>query len=206
MRRQKIEGQTLNDPCRTAGGYQLVDWKDKNKGENRTVAFLQYGCQTNDFDPPLNSLVLPNVLSHLSCFCRKLSPAAVRNFFLKKTTNMTVTATKILTTDTVPKYLEERWDEITQEMGTDSLSLDGVEVKAIQGGNVNYAFCIILQDGKTIFLKQVSPRKKSISYIGTRLYFAMLNNSHHPKSHPFLTIIGTGICCHIWSRWFPINI
>jgi 5-methylthioribose kinase len=94
---------------------------------------------------------------------------------------MTVTAAKILTADTVPKYLEERWDEITKEMGTDSLSLDGVEVKAIQGGNVNYAFCIVLQDGKTIFLKQVSPHKKTGGHIGTRLYFAIVQPSSSPE-------------------------
>jgi 5-methylthioribose kinase len=72
-----------------------------------------------------------------------------------------------------------------------------VEVKAIQGGNVNYAFCIVLQDGKTIFLKQVSPHKKTGGHIGTRLYFAMkqftspeipslLNDNRHRNLLPFL--------------------
>lgn len=68
---------------------------------------------------------------------------------------MTVTAAEILTAETVPKYLQERWEEVSHKIGDTSLSLEGVQVKAIQGGNVNYAFCITLQDGKTIFLKQV---------------------------------------------------
>ncbi|KAG7341439.1 5-methylthioribose kinase [Nitzschia inconspicua] len=67
---------------------------------------------------------------------------------------MTVTSAEILTAETVPKYLEERWDEITKNIGDDSLSLDDVKVHAIQGGNVNYAFCITLNNGQTIFLKQ----------------------------------------------------
>ena len=67
---------------------------------------------------------------------------------------MTVTESKILTAETVPKYLEERWAELSAKIGT-SESLEGVQVKAIQGGNVNYAFCITLKNGKTIFLKQV---------------------------------------------------
>jgi hypothetical protein len=93
-------------------------------------------------------------------------------------TNMTVTAANILTVETVPKYLEDHWDEITKGIGgsCDSLSLEGVQVKAIQGGNVNYAFCITLQDGKTIFLKQVgktktkktTKRKRNTSAIGIK--------------------------------------
>ena len=35
-----------------------------------------------------------------------------------------------------------------------SATLDGIEVVAIAGGNVNYAFCIKLGNGSTIFLKQ----------------------------------------------------
>lgn len=71
---------------------------------------------------------------------------------------MTVTAAKILTAETVPKYLEERWEELSKSVvGSDGvpLSLENVKVNAIQGGNVNYAFCITLKDGQTIFLKQV---------------------------------------------------
>jgi 5-methylthioribose kinase len=91
---------------------------------------------------------------------------------------MTVTTAKILTAETVPKYLEEHWDQIIKSMDdgdNGSWSLDGVQVKAIQGGNVNYAFCITFADGKTIFLKQVSfiqkQEKRLITTTTTRLTF-----------------------------------
>jgi 5-methylthioribose kinase len=63
---------------------------------------------------------------------------------------MTVTAAQILTTETIPKYLEDRLDELKGVIDT----VEGVKVEAIQGGNVNYAFCITLGNGKTVFLKQ----------------------------------------------------
>ena len=66
---------------------------------------------------------------------------------------MTVTEGKILTADTVPQYLEERVTELSAVIGSKD-DLKDVKVSAIQGGNVNYAFCITLQSGKTIFLKQ----------------------------------------------------
>ena len=71
---------------------------------------------------------------------------------------MTVTAAQILTTDTVPDYLRDNWAEIGASLGSEdaAVALEGVEVTAIQGGNVNYAFCIRLPglDDRAIFLKQ----------------------------------------------------
>lgn len=71
---------------------------------------------------------------------------------------MTVTASQILTTETVPDYLKDHWDDIGKALGSDNTlaSLEGVEVTAIQGGNVNYAFCIRLPNlnNKAVFLKQ----------------------------------------------------
>mmetsp|Transcript_22911 Transcript_22911/g.50905 ORF Transcript_22911/g.50905 Transcript_22911/m.50905 type:complete len:408 (+) Transcript_22911:143-1366(+) len=73
---------------------------------------------------------------------------------------MTVTAAQILTAETVPQYLQDRWESegIGNTLGaTGSVeeSLEGVEVQAIQGGNVNYAFCIRLPSiDKVVFLKQ----------------------------------------------------
>jgi hypothetical protein len=73
---------------------------------------------------------------------------------------MTVTEGKILTADTVQKYLEDRWEEVSPAIfGDVPVSLEGVQVTAIQGGNVNYAFCITLSNKRTIFLKQVSDNK-----------------------------------------------
>ena len=70
---------------------------------------------------------------------------------------MTVTAAQILTAESVPQYLKDHWDGIGASLGgTAEESLEGVAVSAIQGGNVNYAFCIRLPalDNKAIFLKQ----------------------------------------------------
>ncbi len=70
---------------------------------------------------------------------------------------MTVTAAQILTVESVPQYLKDHWDGIGAKLGgTADESLEGVTVSAIQGGNVNYAFCIRLPalDNKAIFLKQ----------------------------------------------------
>jgi 5-methylthioribose kinase len=72
---------------------------------------------------------------------------------------MTVTAAEILTAETVSEYLKEKWDEgIGKALGGASAdtALEGIDVGAIEGGNVNYAFCIRLPglDNKAIFLKQ----------------------------------------------------
>jgi 5-methylthioribose kinase len=74
---------------------------------------------------------------------------------------MTVTAAEILTAETVPQYLKDRWDSegLGKAVGGGNSAeeaLEGVEVNAIMGGNVNYAFCIRLPglDNKAIFLKQ----------------------------------------------------
>jgi len=76
---------------------------------------------------------------------------------------MTVTAAEILTAETVPKYLGDRWEEIGKSLvqggssGCDAAkALEGIEVSAIEGGNVNYAFCIRLPalGNKAVFLKQ----------------------------------------------------
>ncbi len=78
---------------------------------------------------------------------------------------MTVTAANILTAATVPAYLEGRWDEISTALQVDleaPSAVEGIEVEAIQGGNVNYAFRVTLANlggdnkKKTIFLKQVT--------------------------------------------------
>jgi len=63
---------------------------------------------------------------------------------------MTVTEANILTVETIPKYLESQLANLTGVVD----SLDGIEVTRIAGGNVNYAFCIKLGNGSTIFLKQ----------------------------------------------------
>jgi len=72
---------------------------------------------------------------------------------------MTVTAAEILTAESVPQYLKDRWDsDLAKVLGGGSAeeALAGIEVGAIMGGNVNYAFCIRLPslDNKAIFLKQ----------------------------------------------------
>lgn len=63
---------------------------------------------------------------------------------------MTVTAAEILTAETIPKYLESRLDNLKGVID----SLDGIQVSTIAGGNVNYAFCIKLGNGSSVFLKQ----------------------------------------------------
>ena len=63
---------------------------------------------------------------------------------------MTVTKAKILTAETIPKYLESHLTSLNGVVD----ALDGIKVTPIAGGNVNYAFCINLGDGSTIFLKQ----------------------------------------------------
>lgn len=77
---------------------------------------------------------------------------------------MTVTKGQVLTVETVPKYLVDNWTSIVASSSEYEDLKDIIlesendiqEVTAIQGGNVNYAFCITLPNEKTIFLKQVS--------------------------------------------------
>jgi hypothetical protein len=70
----------------------------------------------------------------------------------------------ILTASTIPKYVEDRWDQISNALEVDleaPSAVEGMEVQPILGGNVNYAFRLSLAnlDGdhvkKTLFLKQV---------------------------------------------------
>jgi hypothetical protein len=71
---------------------------------------------------------------------------------------MTVSTGQILTVDTVPKYLVDKWSSIIQDSDLKDIALTNekdIQVTAIQGGNVNYAFCITLPNQRTIFLKQV---------------------------------------------------
>jgi len=72
---------------------------------------------------------------------------------------MTVTSAEILTAETVPKYIEDRWNEFGKKLDSSGKSasevLEGITVNAIQGGNVNYAFFVDLPKlNKKIFLKQ----------------------------------------------------
>jgi len=65
---------------------------------------------------------------------------------------MAVTESKILTADTVPAYLEGHTDKLVLA------NKDGKpqwKATTIQGGNVNYAFCVTDESsGQTVFLKQ----------------------------------------------------
>jgi len=63
---------------------------------------------------------------------------------------MTVETDKLLTPETIPAYLSSRLNDLKGVVD----SVDGLKIQAIQGGNVNYAFCIELNDGNKIFLKQ----------------------------------------------------
>ena len=70
---------------------------------------------------------------------------------------MPVTKAQILTVETVPSYLLERVDKLGEDCSfLSSKDVDDeLDVKAIVGGNVNYAFCITSKTtGKTIFIKQ----------------------------------------------------
>lgn len=75
---------------------------------------------------------------------------------------MTVATAQILTAETVPQYLKDRWESegVGTALGGGGKSADdalkGIKVSAILGGNVNYAFCIRLPalDNKAVFLKQ----------------------------------------------------
>jgi 5-methylthioribose kinase len=60
-------------------------------------------------------------------------------------------AAEILTIETIPAYLGTRLNALKGVVD----SVDSVvKVEAILGGNVNYAFCITLDDGMKVFLKQ----------------------------------------------------
>jgi 5-methylthioribose kinase len=64
---------------------------------------------------------------------------------------MTIDAAQILTAETIPAYLGTRLNALKGVVD----SVDAiVKVEPILGGNVNYAFCITLDDGHKIFLKQ----------------------------------------------------
>jgi len=64
---------------------------------------------------------------------------------------MAVTPAKILTAETIPAYLAERLNDLKGVVD----SVDAIaKVEPITGGNVNYAFCITLDDGMKLFLKQ----------------------------------------------------
>jgi hypothetical protein len=89
---------------------------------------------------------------------------------------MTVTTAKTLTVETVPSYIREHWDgddgigksvmSTAAAAAAATTSLDGIEVSAIQGGNVNYAFQIKLPAvNKTVFLKQVWNPAVTLSFV-----------------------------------------
>lgn len=59
---------------------------------------------------------------------------------------MTVTEAKILTAETVPAYLEGHQEKLGVSKGV-------WKATTIQGGNVNYAFCVT-NESQTVFLKQ----------------------------------------------------
>mmetsp|Transcript_30933 Transcript_30933/g.72618 ORF Transcript_30933/g.72618 Transcript_30933/m.72618 type:complete len:427 (+) Transcript_30933:151-1431(+) len=62
----------------------------------------------------------------------------------------TTTTAKILTVETIPAYIQDHLADLKGVIET----TEGMEVTAIVGGNVNYAFCIKVGDGKSVFLKQ----------------------------------------------------
>lgn len=69
------------------------------------------------------------------------------------TETATVTKSKILTVDNIPKFIQERLGDLKGPFGD---SIEGLEVSTIEGGNVNYAFYLNPQ-GFTkgpVFLKQ----------------------------------------------------
>ena len=68
---------------------------------------------------------------------------------------MTVTASQILTAETVPAYIMERLDQFGDAVAGLIEKDDTLTATAIAGGNVNYAFCVkSSKTGKTIFVKQ----------------------------------------------------
>jgi 5-methylthioribose kinase len=72
-------------------------------------------------------------------------------FITSLITVMTVAPAQILTAETIPAYLGDRLNALKGVVDSvDSI----VNVEPILGGNVNYAFCITLDDGLKIFLKQ----------------------------------------------------
>ena len=70
-------------------------------------------------------------------------------------TIMTVTEAKILTAETVPAYLEDHLDHLEDVLGAKDSSKKLFKATTIQGGNVNYAFCVTEESSsRTVFLKQ----------------------------------------------------
>lgn len=69
---------------------------------------------------------------------------------------MTVTAGQILTAETLPAYLKTNWEMLGLEAKLGTVDcLEGCSVDAIQGGNVNYAFCLCLGgEQRKVFVKQ----------------------------------------------------
>ena len=66
---------------------------------------------------------------------------------------MTVTDAKILTAETVPAYLDSHMDKL-QDLGIAKATTNW-KATTIQGGNVNYAFCVTEESSqKTVFVKQ----------------------------------------------------
>lgn len=64
---------------------------------------------------------------------------------------MTVTEGKILTAESIPKYLEDHLNDLKDVID----DVKDVKVTPIMGGNVNYAFLLSFNEGKTtLFLKQ----------------------------------------------------
>ena len=77
----------------------------------------------------------------------------------------------ILTIESIPNYLKDNLELLGVSIDCNDIGMavedaivkeNGIEVTTIQGGNVNYAFCIKFPflnggngNGKTVFLKQV---------------------------------------------------
>ena len=68
---------------------------------------------------------------------------------------MAVTEAKILTAETVPAYLEDHLDQLKDVLGAKDGTKQLFKANTIQGGNVNYAFCVTEEtSSRTVFLKQ----------------------------------------------------
>jgi len=73
---------------------------------------------------------------------------------------MPVTAGQILTAETLLAYLKDQWEDLGIGKALDhpnpaDKALEGIKVETIQGGNVNYAFCVELPAlARKVFVKQ----------------------------------------------------
>eukprot|EP00934_Nitzschia_sp_Nitz4_P002764 Nitzschia sp. Nitz4//scaffold209_size42451//5293//6785//NITZ4_007354-RA/size42451-augustus-gene-0.1-mRNA-1//1//CDS//3329541688//2754//frame0 len=104
------------------------------------------------------------VLQYRLCRIRSHTPGSCSGFPVETTSDispttptsnnnnnkMTVTEGQILTAEKIPAYLSERLNALKGVVD----SVEGIRVEPIQGGNVNYAFCVILDDDTKIFVKQ----------------------------------------------------